>query len=162
EPGMAPAEQAPQPAQPPQAAPAQPPTGAEMPAGQAPTGAAPMTERDMCDLLTHDATVRVEDIQGGVAVVLVPKPGIDLPRVRAAARRAERALTPGGNLPATPGAARPGRPAEADRCALFDIGRGGARAVVSEGPNAIRILFTSADQPLIKAMRKQARDFAKG
>src|SRR5262249_38790577 len=160
-PAQQPSMNQPSPAMPSEAAPPMPPqTQAPMGMDQTPESTAPapsgMSERDLCDALTRDTIMRVEDVNGGVAIVLMPKAGIDLTAVRDDAHRVERAMTP----EASPGGAQP-PPGSADRCALFDLSREGGRAVVSEGPNSIRIIFTAVDQPTIKSMRRHARDFAK-
>jgi hypothetical protein len=126
-----------------------------MPQGGGETTSTP-NERALCDSLSQDANMRVEDIQGGVAIVLTPRSGKDLDAVRNDARGIERSLSPG-----TAGSSGRTQPTGEGRCDLMEIGRQGATTSVIEGPSEVRILMTSPDATASKNLRKQVRDYVR-
>jgi hypothetical protein len=156
-PGQPPGEAAPPPAPPP-AAPAPPPEMGAQP-GAAPRGAEQPSittgggesERQLCDKLVTVAKIHVEDVQKGVAIVIVPKPGQDLSMVRDDARRVESMI----HQHASPETAPP--PAEA--CGLFIVARlPSVTSTLTEGAKSVRILMTTTNPAELKDLRRSARD----
>ena len=125
--------------------------GAPSTMGTEPT-APQINEREMCDTLGSDATLVVQDIQGGAAIVISPKAGKDLDSVRSDASHLEQAIST-----VNPHAAAAG----ADMCALFDLGRQGAHIAIVEGPKSVKMNIVAADPSTVKAVRSQVRDFVK-
>ena len=119
-----------------------------------PTGeAAGVNERELCDTLTRDSRATVEDVQGGVALVLRPQQGGDMDTVREHARKMESAMTSAGQ--------QQGGPTGAETCPLFDLARQGAKTSMSDTPRGVRLMITTQDPTQVKALRKQVRDFVK-
>ena len=128
------------------------PPGAQPAAPPSPQGDA--TEVQICAEIQQNATVRVENIANGAVLIMTPKSGSDLASVRQTAQRVEARMRPadqGGVQPAPQGAAM---------CALFDVGRVGARATIQETPTSIRLLLTAPDRPSVEQVRRHAREFA--
>lgn len=105
-------------------------------------------EAALCGALAQQATLRVEDIQGGASLVLTPRTEADMQAVRDAARAFEQQM----------GSVRPR--GDGSPCALFELGHAGARAAVSEGPDTMRIFITTSDPAQVETIRRQARNFA--
>lgn len=145
----------PSPGQPGDSSAGRPSTGHEMGgehggAGAPPQGPAvtPMpSERDLCDTLTRDAKLQVEDAEGGVTLILKPRASRDLAMLREHARqigyRAEHSA--GSSI--------------GPSCVLFAIGRGGATTAIAESPDAVRILITTSDSTQVQSIRRQVREF---
>jgi len=115
-------------------------------AGQ-PSQPAVVSELALCSSLMQDATVRVEDITGGAAIVIKPRSASDLPVVKQRADQIEQRLS-------SPSSGTSGAP-----CELFTIVHGGAAAAVAETPGAIRVLITTSDQGRVRQIRREVRDF---
>ena len=109
-----------------------------------------MSEREACDALKRDSRINVEDVQGGVAIVMRPKRGAELSGVRENARMIERHMSQGG--PRSP---------SAQQCALFDLAAPGVMTSLTEGADSVRLILTTSDAAKTRTLRKQARDFAK-
>ena len=77
---------APPPAPPPPTEPAAPPEETKRGVNEPAAPAGP-SERSLCDAMANGATLRVEDVQNGVAIVAIPKGGHDLAQVRDDARK---------------------------------------------------------------------------
>lgn len=105
-------------------------------------------EAALCSALAQQATLRVEDIQGGASLVLTPRTGADMQAVRDAARAFEEQMV------------RTRPRGDGSPCALFELGHAGARAAVSEGPETMRIFITTSDPAQVETIRRQARNFA--
>jgi hypothetical protein len=105
------------------------------------------TERELCDTLTRDARLLVEDVQGGVTLVLKPRPGRDLSMLREQARQIERRTEHNAGSSIGPS------------CVIFAIGRGGATTAIAESPDAVRILITTSDPSQVQSIRRQIREF---
>jgi hypothetical protein len=103
----------------------------------------------MCDSLAADAKIHVEDVQHGVAIVVVPRKGHDISAIRDDAHHIEGVMHRGG--PATgPGA---------DSCGLFAISRlPNVNVSVVEGANAMRLLMTTTNSAEVKDLRRLARE----
>jgi len=106
------------------------------------------SERDLCAALLVGVKLHVEDVQGGAVIAIKPRSSADFPLLQ---RRAQQV---GQRLEQSAGTAASGA-----TCELFTIVRGGAAAVVSETPEAVRILITTTDPSRVRALRKQVRDF---
>ena len=118
------------------------------------TGAQPRagTEKALCEGLAGVAKLHVEDVQNGVAIVAVPKPGTSLAAVRDDARRLE------SSIHGAAGEAHGAQPA-AESCGLAQIGRlPSVSTVITEGPNAVRITMTTSNASEVKELRKMGRD----
>jgi hypothetical protein len=106
-----------------------------------------MSERDLCDALTREARVHVEDVQGGVAIVAKPRAGNAISSVRDRAQQIERRAgqSPGSSIGAS--------------CELFAIGRTGATISIAEAPDSVRLLITTSEPGQVQIIRKQVREF---
>jgi hypothetical protein len=116
-----------------------------------PSGA--LDERRLCDALSSSASLSVDNIPGGVQIGVTPRSDAEAANVRLLARHVEHHLAALG---------QPGQQPPSDassRCLLFDMVRMGASARVSEGPEGLRILFTSDDTAGVPIVRQQARAF---
>jgi hypothetical protein len=114
---------------------------------------APMSERGLCTAMSQDANLRIEDVQGGVAVVMTPRGGTDMDAIRKDARQVERAIGPAA-----------GRHVDApieQRCELMEIGRQATSTTVVEGPGEVRIVMTSSDAAGTRSLRQRARAYVK-
>ena len=107
-----------------------------------------VNEREACDKLTRDATLHIETIEGGVAIVARPRRGVDLSTLRSLARDIERGVERGTPAPAM------------TQCDLFPLARSGIMAV-TEAPDAIRILVTTSDASRVSQVRRQATEFVR-
>lgn len=125
--------------------------------GQAGQGqAGMMSEQQMCSSLVQHSNLRVEDIEGGVAIIATPKSGVDLSTLRGDALHIAYTMSP----PA--GEQRAARPTSAsERCALFDLGQTAGRSGVVEQGNEIRILLLAQDTSGVPALRSQTRNFVR-
>ncbi len=113
-----------------------------------------MSEQEMCSSLTQHSNLRVEDIEGGVAIIATPKSGVDLSTLRGDALHIAYTMSP----PA--GEQQKTRPtSSAERCPLFDLGQMAGRSGVVEQGNEIRILMLSEDTSGVPTLRSQARSF---
>jgi hypothetical protein len=154
-PAEIPAQPSPMPAQPGEAPmsgqqPPSPSTGAppSAPMGTPPAEAAPrMSEKELCDALKAGATMKVEEVEGGVAIVIRAKNAGDLSTVREHARAMDRGLS----MSATP---------SGETCVLFDAMRAGATERMSEEGNSVRITFMAADPTQVRALRQEIRGYA--
>ena len=147
-----------------------------------PTTASGPSEREMCYALLVDAKLHVEDMQGGVALVITPKAGGDLDAIKQAARTIESKMPPAGMTAPPAGTSTAGTippsgkapesspsgatgtttdAAPADACILFDLGRKGARASVAEEQKAVRILLTTSDPASVKLLRARTRELVR-
>jgi hypothetical protein len=116
-----------------------PPRGPEQPS---PT--AGETERQLCDMLSSTAKLRVEDVQGGVAIVLSPKQGQDLATLRDEAHRMESMMRQ-----------RPGE--GGGGCGLLAIGRlPSVTGSISEGQKEVRLVLHTANPAEVKDLRRAA------
>jgi hypothetical protein len=116
-------------------------------------------ERSLCDELERLATLEMEEIPGGVALVASPRAGRNLAALRRSVGRIRGAIARDGDLSELAGAPVASAPASGERCALFDLGRLGVRVDAAEDPGASRLLFTAADPDVIRALREQAHAF---
>jgi len=137
--------------------------------GQGQTGQGPMgpgqgahegmgmlNEQEMCSSLIQHANLRVEDIEGGVAIIATPKSGVDLSTLRGDALHIAYTMSP----PA--GDQRAARPTSAaERCTLFDLGQMAGRSGVIEQGNEIRILLLAQDTTGVPTLRSQTRSFVR-
>jgi hypothetical protein len=118
--------------------------------------AAMMSEQEMCSSLVQHANLRVEDIEGGVAIIATPKSGVDLSTLRGDALHIAYTMSP----PA--GEQRSARPTSAaERCPLFDLGQTAGRSGVIEQGNEIRILLLAQDTTGVPTLRSQTRGFVR-
>jgi len=128
---------------------APPPAGMpEQPGAQAP-GAQGPNERQLCDTLSSNAKIHVEDVKNGVAIVLQPKAGHNIGAVRDQAQQLQGAMH------------RPpmeGQPSN-EMCGIVSLGRlPSVSTQVTEGANAVRIVITTSNQPEVRDLRRSARD----
>ncbi|MCC6553001.1 MAG: hypothetical protein IT372_08265 [Polyangiaceae bacterium] len=112
-------------------------------------------EAMICNELEQTANVRVENTATGAVLIMTPKSGKDMAAVRQVAQRIEARMQPSGQ-----GAQAAPQAGGAAQCALFDIGRAGARATIQETPTSIRLLLTAPDRSGIEEVRRRAKDFA--
>ncbi|MDC3952914.1 hypothetical protein [Polyangium jinanense] len=125
-------------------------------AGQWGQGMGMMSEQEMCSSFVQHSNLRVEDIEGGVAIIATPKSGVDLSTLRGDALHIAYTMSP----PA--GEQRAARPTSAsERCALFDLGQTAGRSGVMEQANEIRIILLAQDTTGVPALRNQARGFVR-
>ncbi|MDI1484789.1 hypothetical protein [Polyangium sp. y55x31] len=125
--------------------------------GQGQAGQAGMlSEQEMCSSLVQHSNLRVEDIEGGVAIIATPKSGVDLSTLRGDALHIAYTMSP----PA--GEQRAARPTSAsERCALFDLGQTAGRSGIVEQGNEIRILLLAQDTSGVPTLRSQTRNFVR-
>ena len=91
--------------------------------------------------------MRVEDVQGGVSIVVTPKAGQEFSTVRDDARRLENTFH--GAHSAQQG----------DTCGIAELARlPSVTAQVIEGNNNMRIQLTTTDDKEVKDLRRIARD----
>ncbi|MRG93964.1 hypothetical protein [Polyangium spumosum] len=115
-----------------------------------------LSEQEMCSSLVQHSNLRVEDIEGGVAIIATPKSGVDLSTLRGDALHIAYTMSP----PA--GEQRAARPTSAaERCPLFDLGQMAGRSGVIEQGNEIRILMLAQDTAGVPTLRNQTRDFVR-
>jgi len=121
------------------------------------TGAPAANERALCEALAKSARLRVEDVQGGVAIVATPRAGTDLSTVREEAQRLENSIRTGAAEGQAGGAQRGVRSAET--CGIAELGRLPSVSVqLTEGGNAVRILMTTSNTAEVRDLRRIARD----
>jgi hypothetical protein len=109
-------------------------------------------EKAVCEGIADVAKLHVEDVQNGVAIVAVPKPGASLAAVRDDAQRLQGAIHGAG--PEARGTQPTG-----ESCGLTQIGRlPSVTTVITEGPNAVRILMTTSNASEVKDLRKMGRE----
>lgn len=153
----------------PEPAPSAAPMGTEMPApsttepapSMAPTPAPAMVS-DLCDSLTHAATMRQEDVPGGVAIVLTPKAHETMDTVRDDARKFQMTFTQlSAEAMGHPSAGAAAPMPSPSTCALGEVVHMAVSASVSEGPKAVRILLTSSDPGQVRPVRRTVRDYTR-
>jgi hypothetical protein len=110
-----------------------------------------MSEKELCMRATQGATIRVQNIERGVRIEMVPKAGTDLSEVRDTAQRIEAGLDPAAPAP---------RADQAEQCRLFDIAALGVDATLQEGPNRIHLLLVADDPADVEQIRQRARELA--
>jgi hypothetical protein len=103
-------------------------------------------EREACDRLTSEATLRAEVTEGGVAIVARPRRGVDLSTLRSSMQSVHRGIERG-----TPSSATA-------TCDLFTLARTGVVAI-AETPDSIRLLVTTSDAARVPQIRRQANEF---
>lgn len=149
-----------QPAAPTPPAPMQPPAVQPSQQGLEPSadcvyGEMPMpgiNERALCSSLADKAQLQFEEIPGGAAIVITPKPGYSLIDVRRSIDDLEYAVEKGRDLPT---------PAVQQRCYLFDLyRRTGTLPRVMEGRNMMRLHFTTGKSSEVMPLRTEAYQFA--
>lgn len=107
-----------------------------------------INEREACEVLTSDATLHMENIEGGVAIVARPRRGVDLSKLRQDMHKVEHGIEQGAPVTA------------AAQCDLFALGRNGVVAV-AETPDSIRLLVTTSDAARMAQIRRQAHEFVR-
>lgn len=126
------------------------------PPGQPGGGAAGMgmmDERQICDEISENAVLSVDNIPGGVQILMTPKPGADTASLQQLARQIDRHMSEQAQEEQQANGA-------ASRCPLFDLSRiGGSRGRVVEAADGVRILFTSEDTAGVSTLRDRARSF---
>ncbi|MDC0740233.1 hypothetical protein [Polyangium mundeleinium] len=115
-----------------------------------------MSEQEMCSSFVQHSNLRVEDIEGGVAIIASPKAGVDLSTLRGDAIHIAYTMSPPAG---EQHAARPTSAAE--RCALFDLGQMAGRSGLIEQGNEIRILLLAQDASGVPNLRNQTRAFVR-
>jgi hypothetical protein len=121
---------------------AQPP-----PAGE-PTATAGGNEREMCDSLATAAKLHVEDVQHGVAIVMVPRQGTTLSNLSDDAHKVQQSI----QQHAQPQAG--GEP-----CGIFALGRlPSVNTSVSEGKTSVRIVMTTTNPSEVRDLRRMTRE----
>lgn len=105
-------------------------------------------EREACDRLTSEATLRVEQVEGGVSIVARPRRGADLSTLRGSMQSVQRGIERGAPSSA------------AAQCDLFALGRAGVVAI-TETPDSIRLLVTTSDAARVPQLRRQANEFVR-
>jgi hypothetical protein len=114
--------------------------------GSAGESGSSLNEREACDLLTSEAMLRMEPIEGGVAIVAKPRRSIDMSTVRSRVQMIHRGIErSSGGSPTT-------------QCDLFALGRNGTASVI-ETPDSIRLLVTTTDAARVPQLRRQANEF---
>src|SRR5262249_50418680 len=108
----------------------QPPAPAAEPPATEP--APVVSEVELCEALSRDAKMSMTDIQGGEAIVLMPRGGASLDTVKGAATQLEQAVA----------TVNPHLGASGEPCALFDIGRQGGKVVAVVKDKVVRIQVT--------------------
>lgn len=103
-------------------------------------------EREACDRLTSEATLRAEVTEGGVAIVARPRRGVDLSTLRSSMQSIHRGIERGAPSSATA------------TCDLFSLARTGVVAI-AETPDSIRLLVTTSDAARVPQIRRQANEF---
>ena len=115
--------------------------------GEQQQGESATSEKVACDALANSAKMRVEDVQGGVSIVVTPKAGQEFSTVRDDARRLENTFH--GAHSAQQG----------DTCGIAELARlPSVTAQVIEGNNNMRIQLTTTDDKEVKDLRRIARD----
>ncbi len=114
-----------------------------------------MSERQLCTGLARNASMRVEEVESGVAIIMTPKQGIDPSALRQHGLHASYMITPPVNQPPQ---ARPQSAAE--RCSLFDLSTYTSRSGVVEQGNEVRIILIGQSAGDVQTLRSQARLFA--
>lgn len=114
-------------------------------ASDAPMG---VNEREACDALMRNATLHIEHIEGGVAIVARPRRGVDQSTLRQDMHKIERGIEQGAPAPA------------ATPCDLFALARTGVVAI-AETPDSIRLLVTTSDASRVQQIRRQANEFVR-
>jgi hypothetical protein len=110
-----------------------------------------VNERRLCEDIAQKATLQVEDIDRGVAVVLIPKPGYRLSDLRRSIDALEFALEEHKGKP---------RPAPSERCSLVDLyRRTGDLPKVMEGGNIMALHFTVEQPGKVSLLRQDAYRF---
>jgi hypothetical protein len=105
-----------------------------------------LNEREACDRLTSEATLHIEQIEGGVSIVARPRRGGDLSSLRSNVQSIQRGIERGAPSSA------------AAQCDLFSLARTGVVAV-TETPDSIRLLVTTSDASRVPQLRRQANEF---
>lgn len=103
-------------------------------------------EREACDRLTSEATLRAEPTEGGVTIVARPRRGVDLSTLRSSMQSVQRGIERGAPSSATA------------TCDLFSLARTGVVAI-AETPDSIRLLVTTSDAARVPQIRRQANEF---
>ncbi|MFS8066361.1 MAG: hypothetical protein ACMG6S_08305 [Byssovorax sp.] len=103
-------------------------------------------EREACDRLTSEATLRAEPTEGGVVIVARPRRGVDLSTLRSSMQSIHRGIERGAPSSATA------------TCDLFSLARTGVVAI-AETPDSIRLLVTTSDAARVPQIRRQANEF---
>jgi hypothetical protein len=116
-------------------------------------GQAAQAERAACATLANDARLRVEDVQHGIAIVLVPRAGSDLPTVRDDAHHLESAIHAGAE----------GHGQRGEACGIAELGRlPSVTTSITESDGAVRIIMTTSNPGEVRDLRRIARDEAAG
>lgn len=111
------------------------------------------SEKQLCEALAQGARMRVEDVMGGVAIVLTPRGGTQLASIRDHARKLEGWIQTG----AAEGAA--GGPRSGETCGIAELGRlPSVTTSLSEAANSVRIRMTTANPTEVRDLRRMARD----
>jgi hypothetical protein len=126
----------------------EPQPGSRGPLGGTNEPPAGVNEREACEALTKNATLHIESIEGGVAIVARPRRGQDLATLRQDMHKVERGIEQGAPAPA------------ATQCDLFALARNGVVAI-AETPDSIRLLVTTSDAPRVQQLRRQAGEFVR-
>jgi len=131
-----------------QAAPPQQAAPGQMPLA----GPAGENEKMLCNDISTSAKLRVEDVQNGVAIVLVPRAGKDLATVKDEARRLEGTMRNAAAHEQAAGGVR-------ETCGLAELGRlPNMTTTIIEGPRSARIVMTTTNGAEVKDLRRMARD----
>jgi len=116
-------------------------------------GTGGMGERELCSSLSEHGQLRVENVEGGVAIIAAPKQGVDLQKLRTDALHVAYMISP-------PSGEQHARPTSAsDRCPLFDLGTVTGRSSVIEQGNEVRILILARDTTDVSSLRQETRQF---
>jgi len=107
-----------------------------------------VNERETCTVLTNDATLHIESIEGGVAIVARPRRGVDLSKLRQDMHKVEHGIEQGAPAPV------------ALQCDLFALARNGVVAI-AETPDSIRLLVTTSEAARVPQIRRQAGEFVR-
>jgi hypothetical protein len=113
----------------------------------APEAARP-SERSVCETLSSGADLHVEDVQGGVSVLALPKGDTNLAELLDDARR----LVDLSHEPAS-------ATVEGEACGLIALGRlPGVRTTVNQGATSVRIIMTTQNPSEVGDLRSQVRE----
>jgi len=131
------------------------PSQGQVTQGQVGTSTGGMGEREVCSSLADHGDLRVDNVEGGVAIIATPKSGVEQSKIREDALHLTYMLTPPPDKQAHQ------RPTSAsDRCQLFDLGTIAGRSSVVEQGNEVRIIILARDAADVATLRSEARTFA--
>lgn len=121
---------------------------AQTPPANEPTATAGGNEREMCESIATAAKLHVEDVQNGVAIVMLPRQGTTLSNLRDDAKKLEQTIQEHSQPQAG------GEP-----CGIFALGRlPSVKTSMTEGKSTVRLVMTTTNASEIRDLRRMARE----